>query len=66
MYIGIVKRKEALTLSRTKIKDISIEVKGCPSVSALNKQEFDLFISALELEIRNYYKDKKKSKNQPP
>ena len=50
-------------------KDIKIETIGVPSLSALNKQDFDLVISRLEFEIREFYKNKQdltKLDNKPP
>ncbi|MCM1295585.1 MAG: hypothetical protein NC311_08580 [Muribaculaceae bacterium] len=36
----------------------TLYINGTPDIRAMSKQDYDAFISILELEIRNYYKDK--------
>ena len=50
-------------------KDIKIETIGVPSLSTLTKQDLNVFISRLEFEIREFYKNKQdltKLDNKPP
>ena len=44
-------------------KEIKVTTIGTPKLSALSKDEYNSFISCLEFEISNYYKDKNKRPN---
>ena len=41
-------------------KIVEIITIGAPIVSALSKDDFNVLISSLEFQIRDYYKDKEK------
>jgi hypothetical protein len=46
---------------------IKISSNGIPKINNMSKKELDLFISCLELEIRDFHiKEKKQNKNIPP
>ncbi len=42
-------------------KELKIETKGAPKFSVLSKEDFNSFISCLEFQIREYYKEKSKN-----
>ena len=41
-------------------KEVEVITIGAPIVSALSKDDFDVFIPCLEFQIREYHKDKRR------
>lgn len=44
-------------------KEFEIITIGAPIISALSKDDYSTFISCLEFQIRDYYKDKSQTNN---
>lgn len=48
--------------TKSKKKELKIETIGAPKFSALSKSDLNSFITCLEFQIREYYKEKNKNK----
>jgi hypothetical protein len=44
----------------------TLYIKGTPNIRILSRQDYNSFITELELEIREYYKNDAKISNKPP
>jgi len=48
---------------KSKNKELKIETIGAPKFSVLLKEDFNSFISCLEFQIREFYKEKREKEN---
>lgn len=49
---------------KSKNKELKIETIGAPKFSVLSKEDFNAFISCLEFQIREFYKEKREKENE--
>jgi len=49
---------------KSKNKELKIETIGASKFSVLSKEDFNSFISCLEFQIREFYKEKREKENE--